>query len=140
MRDEYLLDTDICINFLKGKFGVKDKIKEVGISKCYISEITIFELTYGAYKSSNFEKHIKEVEKVKLLFEVIPAYEIRFKYAEARVRLEKEGLRIPDFDLLIGSTSIVYDMVMVTNNEIHLSRIDGIIIENWTKIIYSKFV
>lgn len=40
----YLIDTDICIYYLKGKFGIKDKVKEVEINNCYISEITIAEL------------------------------------------------------------------------------------------------
>ena len=57
----YLLDTDICIFFLKGHQKVKEKIQEVGIANCYISEITIGELFYGAFNSEHKEKHIKEV-------------------------------------------------------------------------------
>ncbi len=47
---KYLLDTDICIFFLKGKFNIYEKIKQVGVENCYISEITIAELKYGAAK------------------------------------------------------------------------------------------
>ena len=43
---------------------------------------------------------------------------------------------IDDFDILIGSTSVANDMIMVTNNVAHLSRLDNIIIiEDWTAIV-----
>jgi tRNA(fMet)-specific endonuclease VapC len=37
----YLLDTNICIYFLKGEFGIDKKIETVGMENCYISEITV---------------------------------------------------------------------------------------------------
>ncbi len=130
---EYLLDTDICIFFLKGKYNIKDKILKAGIENCYISEITVAELKYGAEKSENFSKHSKEVERMEELFTVIPIYNSLDFFAKEKVRLQKEGNLIPDFDLLIGATSISNDMALVSNNEKHLKRISTIRLENWTK-------
>lgn len=39
---------------------------------------------------------------------------------------------IDDFDILIGATSIVNNMIMVTNNFAHLNKLENIIIEDWT--------
>ena len=72
---KYLLDTDMCIFFFQGKLNIKNKIEEVGLGNCYISEITIAELKYGAEKSSDYKRHSKEVEKVKTLFTMIPIYD-----------------------------------------------------------------
>jgi tRNA(fMet)-specific endonuclease VapC len=130
---QYLLDTDMCIYLLKDKFQIKEKIEAVGIANCFISEITIAELTFGAYNSEQFEKHIKEVAKMELLFDVIPIYDCLTKFGEEKVRLKRIGQLIPDFDLLIGVTSVHHGMTMVSNNEKHLSRIEGIKIENWRK-------
>lgn len=123
---KYLLDTDTCIFFLKGKFKIIDKINEVGIENCCISEITIAELKYGAEKSTNFEKHSKEVDKMEELFVVVPIYGVLDKFAKGKVRLQKEGNLIPDFDLLIGVTSLVNNLIVVTNNVKHLQRINRI--------------
>ena len=38
------------------------------------------------------------------------------------------------FDILIGATAIANSMVMVTNNVVHLSRLDNIITEDWTAL------
>lgn len=134
----YLLDTDICIFFLRGKFNIKDKLKAVGLGNCCISEITVAELKYGAEKSSNYEKHIQEIEEIEELFTVIPIYGTFDWYAKEKVRLQKEGNLIPDFDLLIGTASVAHNLIVVTNNEKHLSRLEGIRIENWAKPAFNE--
>lgn len=45
---KYLLDTNICIFLLRGKYEVDKKINAVGLDNYYISEITVAELKYGA--------------------------------------------------------------------------------------------
>lgn len=80
----YLLDTDICIAFLQGKSNLATQIKRVGVESCYISEITLAELTYGAYCSKQFEKHIAEVVKVKSLFKAIPIYLTPWNYSDRK--------------------------------------------------------
>lgn len=137
---KYLINTDICVYFLKGKFGLIGKIDEVGLDNCYISEITIIELTYRAYKSTNFEKHISEVVKIQSLFEVLSISDSVEKFAEEKVRLQALGQLIPDFDLLIATTAIKNNMTMVTRNEKHLNRVNEIVIENWTKSEFNRFV
>lgn len=134
----YLLDTDICIELLRGRFGIKERIESVGIENCFLSEITIAELTFGAYNSKSFDKHISEVKQLQQLFEVIPIRDIFSIYGRERTTLKNMGVLIPDFDLLIGCTSVASNMMMVTNNEKHLARISGISIENWVKDFVKK--
>lgn len=105
----------------------------VGIENCYISEITVAELKYGAEKSKHKSKHSKEVDQMEEFFTVIPIYNSLDAFAKEKVRLQKTGNLIPGFDLLIGTTSTVNNMTLVSNNEKHLNRIKGIRIENWNK-------
>lgn len=55
-------------------------------------------------------------------------------FGKEKSRLRQGGILIPDFDLLIGTTAVHHQMIMVSNNQKHLSRIEGIKIENWSKI------
>lgn len=118
----YFLDSDICITYFKGKFFVPEKIDSVGIENCYVSEITIYELTYGALNSAQVDKHKHEVVLLEELFAIVPALTAKDVYAAEKARLRRQGSLIPDFDLLIGSTAVANDMVMVTNNVKHLGR------------------
>lgn len=130
---QFLLDTDICIFFLKEKYNIKQKILSVGIDNIFLSEITIIELTYGAYKSSNIKKHLKEVTLFESLFTVLPIYDNRELFSKEKVRLNQLGMRIPDFDLLIGATAIQHGLTLVTNNEKHMLRLSNVQIDNWAK-------
>lgn len=50
--NQYLLDTDVSINYLRGSVATTLKIMETGLVNCRLSEITVAELKYGAEKSN----------------------------------------------------------------------------------------
>ena len=137
---KYLMDTDICVFLFREKYHIDKKVEEVGEDNCFISEITIAELKYGAEKSDNYAKHAQEVEEIRELFDVIPIIEHLDQFAKEKVRLQRAGTLIPDFDLLIGTTAISGGFILVTNNEKHLSRIENIHIENWRKAAFNGFL
>jgi len=129
----YLLDTNICIFYLNDKHSIGKKIKEVGIANCFTSEITIAELKYGAECSRRREQNRALVEDFTAKFKALPIFDTFDIYAKEKARLRKLGTLIDDFDLLIGSTALFHNLVMVTDNVEHLGRLEGITIENWTK-------
>lgn len=55
----YLLDTSICVFFLRGKLNLDEIIPQKGRENCFISEITVVELRYGAENSDNPTKSHK---------------------------------------------------------------------------------
>lgn len=120
---KYLLDTNICIFFIKGQYQLDNKIAEVGQQGCFISEMTVAELKYGVENSKTIENMRVIVEAFIPKFSVIPIYNSLDIYAKEKAKLRKKGLLIDDFDILIGATAVANDMVMVTNNVAHLSRI-----------------
>ncbi|MCB9352201.1 MAG: type II toxin-antitoxin system VapC family toxin [Lewinellaceae bacterium] len=129
----YLLDTNIVIFFFKGRFDIDEKLDAVGIENCFISEITLAELKYGAFFSQQPEKHITEVEGLLKEIAVIPITSSIDLYAEEKARLRKAGTLIDDFDLLIGCTAIANGLTLVTNNTKHFNRLQNIRLEDWTK-------
>ncbi|TRX34163.1 type II toxin-antitoxin system VapC family toxin [Flavobacterium sp. ZT3R18] len=129
---QYLLDTNICVFFLRGKFNLDEIIKQKGKENCFISEVTVFELRFGAENSDNPTKSHKAVDLFVSGISIIPIYSSVKKYAKEKVRLRKLGKPINDeFDLLIGVTSVVNKLTLVTDNTKDFENIDGIKIENW---------
>jgi tRNA(fMet)-specific endonuclease VapC len=129
---KYLLDTNICIYFLKGKYGLYDKIAATGQENCFISEVTVAEMKYGIENSKTPDIMRPLVEAFISKFVVIPIYASLDVYAKQKANMKKKGLLIDDFDILIGATAINHNMIMVTNNTAHLERLDSIVIEDWT--------
>jgi len=137
---QYLLDTDTCISFIKGKHKVREKVYNIKADNCFVSEITIAELKYGAAKSEDYEKHAAEVGHIARIFTVVPIRPHLDEFAKEKVRLQRLGTLIPDFDLLIGTTAVSGGFILVTNNEKHLSRIEGVRLENWRKSTFNEFI
>ena len=128
----YLLDTNICIYYTKGKFNLKEKFNSVPKAQRFISEITLAELKYGVKNSQNPDKNQIVLKDFLTGAQILPIFNSLDLYATEKARLRKIGQIIDDFDLLIGVTSIANDMILVTNNESHFGRINKIKMENWT--------
>jgi len=110
---------------------VKDKINEVGIENCAISEITLAELIYGAESSSNPTKNHNLIRELTEQIVTISILDSVTEYGRQKSRLRKQGLLISDFDLLIGSTAIANDLIMVTQNVREFERLERIKLVNW---------
>jgi tRNA(fMet)-specific endonuclease VapC len=130
---KYLLDTNICIYFLKGQYDLYNKIESVGVENCFVSEITIAELKYGVEKSIHKEKNRKTFEKFQEKFVVLPIFPALDVYSREKARLKTKGKILDDFDLLIGATAIANNLTIVTKNVSDFNRLDGIDIDDWTK-------
>lgn len=131
---KYLLDTNTCVIFLRGKLNLDEIIKEKGRENCFISELTVAELICGAENSDNPSKSHKAVETFINGLSIIPIFGSIKRYAKEKVRLKKIGKPIHDeFDLLIGVTAIENKLTLITDNLKDFERLDGIKIENWFK-------
>lgn len=131
---QYLLDTNICIYLFKGQFGLAEKIESIGISKCFLSEITIAELKYGAAKSEYPDKNAKKIAQLQQRFTVVPIFNSLDVYASEKARLKKSGNILDDFDLLIGATAVSNNLILVTRNVSDFDRLKQISIEDWTNL------
>lgn len=128
---KYLLDTNICIHFLRGKYGLIEKFEQLGTESFAISEITLAELVFGAENSKNPQKNLDLIEVFTNQVVVLPIFGAIYLYGKEKARLRSIGLQISDFDLLIGCTAIEKDLIMVTENLKEFQRISGIRLENW---------
>lgn len=131
---KYLLDTNICIYFLKGLYDLGEKIGNARAENCFISEITIAELKFGAENSESQEKNRKTVDEFVSLFTIIPIFSSLDVYAKEKARLRKNGVPLDDFDLLIGATAISNKLTLVTRNVSDFERLESIDIENWVAL------
>ena len=131
---KYLIDTNIAIFYMKGKFDLEAKFDKVTADNCFISEMTLAELKFGVEKSEKPEKNKKALDNFLTGIQVLPIFHSLDLYAKEKARPQKVGTPVDDFDLLIGVTSVTHKLTMVTNNTNHFKRISGIKLEDWTKV------
>jgi tRNA(fMet)-specific endonuclease VapC len=130
----YLIDTDILIYSLKGHQQVIDHLQRTAMAPKAISVISYGELLYGARKSARTEENLARVRR---LGEVLPVVQVSPAIMEAfgslKARLEREGRRLDDFDLVIAATAMTMGYRLITNNEKHFARIEGLHTGNWAR-------
>lgn len=117
---------------MKGKFNLEAKFDKATAENCYISEMTLAELKFGIEKSEKPEKNKKALDNFLTGVQILPIFYSLDLYAKEKARLQKAGTPVDDFDLLIGVTSVIHKLIMVTNNSNHFKRISGIKLEDWT--------
>lgn len=132
--NQYLLDTNICAFYLRGKYNVDKCIDQVGWSNCYISEITMLELKMGVELSMQKDgiDRSKQLDRFLADIQILPINDAIDIAAKEKVRLRLAGTPCDDnFDLLIACTAIANGMVCVTENTKDFYRFKDIRLENW---------
>ena len=133
--EKYLLDTNIWIEHFHQRSGVTKRIMELSTTQLFVSEITLAELTFGAYNSSNFERHIKEPQWLRRYITVLDISDVFNEYAQIRCSLRKTqkslDKNIGNFDILIGATALHYGLTVVTDNVKHFELMPNVKVEDW---------
>ena len=112
---------------------MRQYLLDTSISQCYISEVTIAELTYGAYKSNRVDENLHLIDRFVSEVQVVPFAEAIGFYAQEKNRLRALGTPVEDFDLLIAASARARDLILVTDNVRHFQNISGLEVENWVE-------
>lgn len=131
---KYLLDTNILVEILRGKSEpLREHITTVGINNCYVCEISLYELYYGANSSRDWQKNTEAVDRLAQQFTTVRITDAIKEAARQKCLLAQQGKVIEDFDILIGVTAGINDMTLVSDNLKHMERLQGLRIENWLR-------
>jgi tRNA(fMet)-specific endonuclease VapC len=132
----YLLDTDILIYSLKGHESVVRHLEIHQHDPLKISVISLMELYYGAYKSKKVTANLARVRWIESVFDVLPVdLSTAGTFGMIKSSLEFQGTPLDDFDLMIAAVALAFNLTLVTNNEKHFCRVEGLKLENWTRPI-----
>jgi tRNA(fMet)-specific endonuclease VapC len=145
----YLLDTDLLIFLIRGlKAPHRRQHRQqasVVLERCRrvqtdgdsvgLSAVTVSELEFGARKSDEYEQEMAAVRKILAPFEIhdYDAVLCPPQYGRVRHELEAKGRSIGAMDLLIAAHALALHGALVTSNEAHFSRIEGLKVVNWLK-------
>ncbi len=129
---KYLLDTNICVYLLNGNTVIEKKVAKLGISLISVCNSVLAELYFGAYNSQKVAENLQRIERFKECLSILSdSEESAMLFGRIKAELKRKGTLIEDFDILIASTAMANRCVLVTNNDKHFSRIEGLQTENW---------
>ncbi len=132
----FLFDTDVIIDILRGTPSTRlvERLSKTNRSCQFISTITLSELVYGAHRSANPEKHLKQIEAI-----LIPSVSVAFFDSQAayvcgmlRAEFAVKGIPLGTCDMQIAAIAMARGMILVTRNIRHFKRIHALKVEDWT--------
>jgi tRNA(fMet)-specific endonuclease VapC len=130
---KYLLDTNVCIQFITGRsISVKENIEKNDLSSLFICSVVRGELEYGARKSNNPEKTFDVLMNFLSSFpEISYDSNAAMQYGIIRAELEKKGTPIGAYDMQIAAIALTNNMTLVSHNIKEFKRVQGLLLEDW---------
>ena len=128
----FLLDTDTCIDVLRGLAPVVRKLAQLSPDDCSLSSITVFELHSGAFLGAHARSEQIKIDRFIAPFPVL-TFDRNAAMAAARIRaqLSRSGTTIGPYDLLIAAEAIRSGLTLVTSNLAEFRRIPTLRVETW---------
>jgi tRNA(fMet)-specific endonuclease VapC len=130
-----MLDTNICIYTIKHKpEKVFQRLQEIDPEDICVSSVTYAELVHGVEKSAAVEKNrlalLMLLANIEILNFDVDAADC---YGKIKADLDKKGTPIDPLDMMIAGHAMSMGYAVVTNNVKEFSRVQGLILENWTE-------
>ncbi len=124
---EICLDTDILIDFLRGKRKIVETIERLEEEhELLTTSINVFELYYGAYRTGR-DRNVKAVDELAERLEILKLTEQSAKISgEMLAELESDGKAIDFRDILIAGIVMENDVTLFTGNKRHFQRVKGL--------------
>ncbi|MEM1172152.1 MAG: type II toxin-antitoxin system VapC family toxin [Cyanobacteria bacterium P01_H01_bin.35] len=129
----YLLDTNVCIQYLNGRSSrIKEKFRETDFKTIAVCSVVKAELFYGAKRSNNFERTLQRQQNFLNNFVSLPFDDqSAIIYGDIRARLSELGTPIGSNDIQIAAIAIVNNLILVTHNTREFSRVNDLQLEDW---------
>jgi tRNA(fMet)-specific endonuclease VapC len=127
-----MLDTNLCVRVLRDRPPSLRPRFNAAVDVLCISTITLAELLHGAAKSARPNQNRDEVQRMAERLTVLDFDSRAAAHAgEIRSDLERRGLSIGGYDVMIAAHARSQGLVIVTGNLGEFRRVDGLRSEDW---------
>jgi tRNA(fMet)-specific endonuclease VapC len=129
----YLLDTNVCIDFLNGRYpSIVERVRKASSDDLCTSGVVAVELRCGADRSAHPKRNHARLDILLSELSCSPFDESAARVAGAvRAQLEKAGTTIGPYDTLIAGHTLHLGLTLVTDNEREFRRVRRLRVENW---------
>ena len=133
---KYVLDTNAVSALMKGEPSVIERLKAVGRADVAMPRPVVAEIAYGLQRLPRSKRRDALVSRFAAIKDEIQRLnwsdEVSEAFGAIKAALERRGERIEDFDAAVAAHALVEEAVLVTANLKHMTRVQGLEIEDWS--------
>jgi tRNA(fMet)-specific endonuclease VapC len=129
----YLIDTSIFVAVERGELSAADL--DSRDEPVAISAITASELLHGVHRAGSARRRGQRSAFIEEILAAVPVLPVDLAVAREHARiwadLRDRGDVIGAHDLLIAATALAHELTIVTRNERHFTRVEGLAVVRW---------
>ena len=131
----YLLDTNVCVDYLTGRHPeVVSRLQAEKPADLCTSSVVVAELRYGADKSKRKSKNHQLLDALLAELRCVDFdAEAARVFGRVRAALERRGRPIGPYDTMIAAHALHLDCTLVTDNLNEFKRVKGLDVESWRR-------
>lgn len=132
---KYILDTNTLSLLMRGDPATTRQLVTKSRTDVLLPQPVVAEIEYGLSRlprskrkdrlRRRFDLFLGELQRADWTDEVSRAF------GQAKADLERQGIRIEDFDVAVAAHALVCQGKLVTDNVEHMNRVKGLDLENW---------
>jgi tRNA(fMet)-specific endonuclease VapC len=127
----YMLDSNICIYLMSGRFPELDR-RVAAEDELYLSSIAYGELCFGVEHADRVDRNRRNLDLLIEQLRIVPFDRTAAAhYGEIRAHFERLGTPCGANDMLIGAHARSLGLTLVTNNRREFDRMPRLEVENW---------
>jgi tRNA(fMet)-specific endonuclease VapC len=130
---KYLLDTNVCVQFLSGRVPhLSKRLAATSAQDKIVCAIVRTELYYGAYKSQRQASSLATINAFLAHLPTLPFDDAAAQICgEIRADLARKGTPIGPYDLQIAAIALAHNLTLVTHNTREFSRVPNLLLDDW---------
>lgn len=123
----YLVDADWLIDAFIGRLDAVRTLDHLSLEGLAVSIIAVAELYEGAFGTPDPSTTLAAFREFLRGYAILPLTDpAAARFAQLRATLRQQGQLIPDMDLLIAATAIEGNLILLTRNLRHFTRISDL--------------
>ena len=132
----YILDTNAVSALMRGDQRLIERLRNVDRSEVAVPQPVLAEIAYGVARLPRSRRRTELEGRADIIRSEIPRADwtdaVSSAFGTIKASLERSGQRIEDFDAAIAAHALATGATLVTANVGHMTRIHGLVVEDWT--------
>jgi tRNA(fMet)-specific endonuclease VapC len=128
----FVVDTDTCSAYIKGNPLVWNRFIQYA-GRLYLSVVTLAELTIWECRANAPPRRAQDIQDLqKIVNPLDVTVSVARQFGAIQAGFVDVGQRVPEMDLLIAATALVYGYTVVTHNVQDYEDIPQLTVVDWT--------
>lgn len=134
---KYVLDTNAISALMNGHPAVTARLATMSRADVVLPQPALAEIAYGIARLPKSKRRTWLEERRALIIGAMPRAdwtdEVTAAFGLIKSTLEKRGEPVEDFDAAVAAHALAAGAVLVTADRRHMTRIPGVVVEDWSK-------